>query len=135
MYASLTDFKQHYQEKGIEIAVSDQRLLDELKSAASEIDLYLTNVYVLPIVVSVPYLRWANCAIASKMLAINGESKKDRADYEDAITTLVNVGLSRVDLVDETGKALPKKSVNESIQLTHSVSSSVGNRRGYYTVF
>jgi hypothetical protein len=69
------------------------------------------------------------------MLAINGESKKDRADYEDAITTLVNVGLSRVDLVDETGKALPKKSVNESIQLTHSVSSSVGNRRGYYTVF
>jgi phage gp36-like protein len=53
MYASLTDFKQHYQEKGIEIAVSDQRLLDELKSAASEIDLYLTNVYVLPIVVSV----------------------------------------------------------------------------------
>lgn len=133
MYTSIAKFKTFYQQKGIELAVNDERLLSVLKNATGEMNVYLAVVYELPISVYVPYLDWANCAIAAKLLDIYGESEKTRNDYEDAIVTLKSLAKlgSRTGLTDESGNIIyPNVSLDPTPLPRQSVSGSIGNLSG-----
>lgn len=134
MYATLTNFKLYYEEKGEEIKLSDARVIEELKNAAGEINVYLGRRYVLPITQNVPYLRWATCAIAFKMLVVWGASEHDRDDYEDIIRTLEELSKPDSDLalVDENGVVVPTKPITGGIGTQGARYSMVtGNRKGY----
>lgn len=138
MYATVNDFKLHYKEKGIEIIENDERLAQSLRNAENEINNYLSPVYILPITRAVPYLRWATCAIALKMLAIEGESEKDRDDYNDVIKTLKGFSdpKNRFFLVDETGVRVPMLTTStQDVTGQMRVSTTVGQRQGHHIIF
>lgn len=118
MYATINDFRQFYQDKEFEelgnidnesMGDEESRVNNALLYAFGEINQILAQRYVLPIVVVVPFLRWANIVIARKNLASLDNTEKVRQDYEDIIFRLKEAIADNGFLVDENGNPINKK--------------------------
>jgi phage gp36-like protein len=116
IYASVLDFENHYQEDEsaelsnldeTEMSANRTRIEQALAKASGEIDTIIGARYTLPIVVSVPYLKWESVAIARKILDSVFERDKTRLDYNDVISRLNNIAKGIGALIDESGKPVP----------------------------